>query len=82
MSAPPEASPRLTDKEFAEFRARAESLGLMVSIRCKHCGAPLWDSRSVAAHAGPVCRRRHENDPGAHPAKNARTEAAAINPNI
>lgn len=81
MSVPPEVSPRVTSVRYAELQAAAGALGLVLTIRCRYCRAPLWDSTSVVAHAGPVCRRRHENDPGAHPAKNARTEAAEINPN-
>ena len=73
----PDLPPRHTEALIAELIARAENIGLAVTTRCRHCGAPLWDQRSIAANAGPVCRRRHnQNDPGAHPAKNARTEAA------
>lgn len=53
-------SPAATDKRIAELRAIAESLGLVVAARCKHCGAPLWNSKSLTAHAGPVCRARHK----------------------
>lgn len=80
---PAEASPKLTERLAAELRERAEDLGLVVATRCRYCGAPLWDHRSIAAHAGPVCRKRHptESDPGDSPAKKNITEAAAINPN-
>lgn len=81
MNVLPEISPKLTEKLAAELRARAETLGLVVTTRCRYCKAPLWDHRSVAAHAGPICRRRHENDPGATPAKKSRTEAAPITSN-
>lgn len=67
---------RLTDQRFAELRALADSLGLAVTSRCSYCGSPLWAPASLEAGAGPICRRRHDNDPGAHPAKNARPEAA------
>ncbi|WP_442864355.1 DUF6011 domain-containing protein [Brevibacterium sp. BRM-1] len=50
-----------------------------MTVRCQHCGAPLWDHRSITAGAGPICRRRHENDPDAHTDKNARAEAAEPN---
>lgn len=53
-------NPKLTEKRIAELRAIAESLGLVVAARCKHCGAPLWNSKSLNAHAGPVCRARHK----------------------
>lgn len=70
-------SPGAAEKRIAELRAIAESLGLVVAARCKHCGAPLWNSKSLNAHAGPVCRARHEKrGPGATPAKKSRTEAA------
>lgn len=72
-------SAHITDKEFAEFRARADALGLAVTVRCQHCGAPLWDHRSITAGAGPICRRRHKNDPGLTPAKKSQTEAAQPN---
>lgn len=71
-----ERSSHLTDQRFAELRALADSLGLVVSMRCQYCGAPLWAAASLTAGAGPICRRKHENGPGAHPAKNARPEAA------
>lgn len=80
MTYPENAPPRLTEQLAAELRSRAAEFGLIVTIRCRHCGAPLWDTQSVAAHAGPVCRRRHENDPGAHSAKNAATGAAETIP--
>lgn len=67
---------RLTDQRFAELRALADSLGLVVAIKCSYCGSPLWAPASLEAGAGPICRRRHDNGPGAHPAKNARPEAA------
>lgn len=68
--------PGHTDKVIAELNARAQALGLTVTTRCQYCGAPLWDTRSIAENAGPICRRRHkENDPGARAAKH-RTEAA------
>lgn len=83
MTKAPEASPAATEALIAELRARAELLGLAVTVRCQHCGAPLHDTKSVTLHAGPVCRKRHEteNDPGLTPAKKSQTEAAPINPN-
>ncbi|MCK1801783.1 DUF6011 domain-containing protein [Brevibacterium sp. R8603A2] len=80
---PTEASPKLTERLTAELRERAEALGLVIATRCRFCGTPLWHRRSVAMHAGPVCRKRHEteNDPGLTPAKKSQTEAAPINPN-
>lgn len=82
MSLPENAPPRLTEKLAAELRARAAEFGLIVTIRCRYCGSPLWSTESVAAHAGPVCRKRHnaKNDPSAHSAKNARTGAAKTVP--
>lgn len=55
-------STKLTEKRIAELRAIAESLGLVVATRCKHCGAPLWNVKSLTAHAGPVCRTRHKEE--------------------
>lgn len=80
MSAPESAPPKLHDREIAEANARFTPLGYVLATRCIHCGAPLFDARSLAAKAGPVCRRRHENDPGAHSAKNAATGAAETIP--
>lgn len=72
-----ERSTRETDQRFAELRDIADSLGLVVTSRCRYCNQPIWDPKSLAVRAGSVCRTRHkENDPGAHSAKNARTEAA------
>lgn len=72
-----ERSTRETDQRFAELRDIADSLGLVVTDRCQYCGQPIWDPKSLTARAGSVCRTRHtKNDPGAHSAKNARTEAA------
>lgn len=83
MSGTDAASTRLTAKLIAELQARAETVGLVVTNRCQHCRAPLFDAKSVIAHAGPVCRKRHnpKNDPGATPAKKSRTRAAATIPN-
>lgn len=68
-------SPRATAQRFAEVAAASKALGGIFTIPCKHCGAPLWEMKSVTAQAGPVCRSRHKNsDPGS-PAKN-KTEAA------
>lgn len=72
-----ERSTRETDQRFAELRDIADSLGLVVTGRCQYCGAVISDPKSLTARAGSVCRTRHkQNDPGAHSAKNARTEAA------
>lgn len=81
MTYPENAPPKISDRFIAELQARAELAGLVVTVRCRHCRAPLWDTQSVAAHAGPVCRRRHEeSDPGATPAKKSRTRAARTIP--
>ena len=81
MTLPENMPPKFTEKLAAELRARAAEQGWVLATRCQYCRAPLWDSQSVAAHAGPVCRRRHEeSDLGATPAKKSRTEAARTIP--
>ena len=81
MSYPENASTRLTEQLAAELRARAAEFGLVVTIRCKYCRSPLWDSQSVAAHAGPVCRARHKkNDPSASNLAGERAEAVETIP--
>ncbi|MGO2036482.1 MAG: DUF6011 domain-containing protein [Brevibacterium sp.] len=67
---------RLTDQRFAELRALADSLGLVVATRCSYCGAPLWSAKSLDAGAGPVCRNRHKNGLAGNPAKNPTDKAA------
>ncbi|GAA2015401.1 hypothetical protein GCM10009755_28960 [Brevibacterium samyangense] len=59
-----------TDALLHEIRARAATLGLALTTRCKHCGAALTETTSLKSHAGPVCRKRQQEAPGAHPAKN------------
>ena len=66
----------LTDQRFAELRALADSLGLVVAMRCAYCGAPLWAPASLEAGAGPICRRRHDNDPAGTLAKESPDRAA------
>lgn len=53
-----ERSTRETDQRFAELRAIADSLGLVVTGRCKYCGAVISDPKSLEAKAGSVCRNR------------------------
>jgi hypothetical protein len=62
MNLPENSPPKLTEKLAAELRARAAEFGLVVTERCQWCGSPLWEHRSVAAKAGPTCRRRHKNE--------------------
>lgn len=77
MNIPKNAPPKLTEQLAAQFRAQAAEFGLVLAARCRFCGAPIWSEKSLARHAGPVCAARNkQNDPGAHSAKNARTEAA------
>lgn len=68
--------PRATEANIAEIQTRAKALGFIITTRCTWCGAPLFDPKSLTIGAGPVCRAKHEDGPGAHPAKNARPEAA------
>ncbi|WP_193086454.1 DUF6011 domain-containing protein [Brevibacterium aurantiacum] len=52
---------------IAELQARARGLGFVLASRCRFCGSPLVNEKSVTAHAGPVCRSRHkESDAGSH----------------
>ncbi|MGW9004975.1 hypothetical protein [Brevibacterium casei] len=53
-------SPVASEANISEIQARAAALGLVLTARCKHCGAPLWSEKSLAAHAGPICRSRHK----------------------
>lgn len=73
-----ERSTRETDQRFAELRAIADSLGLVVTGRCQYCGAVISDPKSLTARAGSVCRTRHkENDlVGEDSAKNHTDKAA------
>lgn len=73
-----ERSTRETDQRFAELRDIADSLGLAITGRCRHCGAVISDPKSLAVKAGSVCRARFkdENDLSAHSGKSTRTEAA------
>lgn len=64
---PENASPKLTEQLAAQFRAQAAEFGLVLVSRCRFCSAPLFNEKSLAAHAGPVCRSRHkESDAGSH----------------
>lgn len=55
---------RLTDQRFAELRALADSLGLVVATRCHYCGSPLWAPASLEAGIGPVCATKHKSGVG------------------
>lgn len=69
MSFPENASPKLTEQLAAQFRAQAAEFGLVLAARCSICSAPIWNPKSIARHAGPVCaaRSRHkESDAGSH----------------
>ncbi|WP_453985164.1 DUF6011 domain-containing protein [Brevibacterium casei] len=69
-------SPVATEANVSEIQARAAALGLVVAVRCSHCGQPLFDPKSISLGIGPVCRAKMHNDPGANSAKNI-TRAAA-----
>lgn len=56
----PYTSPRRTDAEIAEIRERAGLYGLAVTDRCRWCGRPVWDPKSLTDRSGPVCRRRNK----------------------
>ncbi|MCQ9386800.1 hypothetical protein [Brevibacterium moorei] len=71
----PEISPVHTESEIAAVRAKANSLGYELTTRCSACGAPIWADKSLRDHIGPVCASKN-NNPGTHPAKNARAEVA------
>lgn len=61
--------PKLYEQQAAELRARAAEYGWVLAARCRWCGAPIWNPKSIARHAGPVCaaRSRHkESDAGSH----------------
>lgn len=46
------------DRERARLDAEARAAGYRLAVQCLDCKAWLTDSRSVAAHRGPVCRGR------------------------
>lgn len=52
----------VTDRLIAELRDRAANLGYVLAGRCKHCARPIWGSKSLRDHVGPVCRQRHEGE--------------------
>lgn len=61
--------PKLYEQQAAELRARAAEYGWVLAARCSICSAPIWNPKSIARHAGPVCaaRSRHkESDAGSH----------------
>lgn len=81
MTYPENMPPKFAEKLAAELRARAAEHGWVLATRCQHCRAPLWDTKSVAAHAGPVCRARHKkNDPSASNLAGERAEAVETIP--
>lgn len=47
-----------SDVSLAILRKSAAAFGLTLCCRCSRCNAPLWNSRSVSAKLGPVCRVR------------------------
>lgn len=56
--------PGVPVERMAEMQHFAQSIGLVLVIRCSHCGQPLFDPKSISLGIGPVCRRRHENGVG------------------
>lgn len=81
MTHPDDYPVELREKDAAELRARAAERGWVLATRCQHCGAPLWDITSVAAHAGPTCRARHKtSDPAGTLAKESTSRAATTIP--
>lgn len=47
-----------SDVSLAILRKSAAAFGLTLCCRCSRCGSPLWNTRSVSAKLGPVCRKR------------------------
>lgn len=45
----------------AELDAEARARGYRLAVQCTSCKQWLVNARSVAAHRGPVCRRKGDN---------------------
>lgn len=65
--------PKVDERRLAEIQDFLESVGMVAAARCRFCGTPIVAAKSLAAHAGPVCR--HKNSSVGSPAKN-KTDAA------
>ncbi|WP_349828103.1 hypothetical protein [Brevibacterium litoralis] len=66
---------RLTIDDLDRLKREAAEHGLILTTRCRHCGAALTRDESILDRSGPVCTRRHEETPaGATAAKHSTDE--------
>lgn len=71
--------PGVPIERMAEMQHFAQSIGLVLVIRCSQCGQPLFDPKSISLGLGPVCRAKAQNDPSSSitvAKRSAATEAA------
>lgn len=50
--------PHSDERRVIGMLSEIYDLGFVVSVKCKTCGSWLANPKSVAAHQGPVCRKR------------------------